>query len=201
MRDNDSSPELREKPPLTEPAWITATLRLTPTPAFAIVAIAIFVFGSLMCFFLADAGQSEIGSAFCGLFAALACLIATASISRHLHRRRHDASDTRGQTNRERLPTGAIVAGFISVYSFLLTIGLHVFRNFFAANRPGGLKYNVTLGIALASSLYMAIHGRSVIRKHVGPREGRIAFISPGQALLVIALALSFGVYFAWIMG
>lgn len=184
-----------------EPAWVTTALRLTPTPAIATVAIVISVFASLMCFFFASAEDSPVGWALCALVAAPAVWIGTASASRHLRRRDLEVVNSRQTMNLKRLPTVAIVAGFISVSSWMLMIGLHVFRNLFAANRPGGLKYNVTLGIALASSLYMALQGRSVIGEYIFPRVGRYYYMTIGQATLVVALLLSFGVYVAWIMG
>jgi hypothetical protein len=201
MLDNDSSNNNPGEQPLTEPVWVTSTLYLTPTPAVATVAIAIAVFAALMCFFFASAEQSPFGWALCGFFAAPAALIGAASVARRIHRQRLVATNLQRLTDSERLPTAAIIAGFVFTYSWMLMIGLSIFRNFFAANRPGGVKYNVTLGIALASSLYMALHGRSVIRKHFVALGGRKTHITAGQAILVVALALSFGAYFAWIMG
>ena len=201
MADEDSFPDHRGEPPLPEPAWVTITLWLAPTPAFAMVAMAIAVFASLMCFFFASAEQSVVGWALCGFFAAPAALMGAASISRHLQRRRLSARDSRRHIDSERLPTAAIIVSLVSVFSLMLMIGLHVFRNFFAANRPGGLKYNVTLGIALASSMYMTLHGRSVFYKHFVARRGRDINVTAGQALVVIALLLVSGAYFAWIMG
>jgi hypothetical protein len=200
MHDDDSFHDHRDEPPLAEPAWVTITLRMTPTPAIATVATAIAVFASLMCFFFASATQSPVGWALCGAFVAPAVLIGAASISRHIHHRRPGASDRLRHTELERLPTAVIIVGFISICSWLLMIGLHAFRNCFAANRPGGWKYNVTLGIALASSMYMTLHGRSVIHKHFGARPGRKMYATPGQALVVIALLLAFGAYGAWMM-
>lgn len=81
-------------------------------------------------------------------------------------------------------------------------IGIHVFDAFFALNRPGGLKYDVTVGVALASSIYTSIYGRPLIRKWFGARSGSnigIA-ITPGQALIVVLLTVGCGAYFAWIM-
>lgn len=201
MLDNDPILDDPGEGPHIEPAWVTTTLYLTPTPAAAIIAIAIAVFASLMSCFFANVEQSTVGWALCGVFATPAVLIGVASVARHIHCQRLAASNLQRLTGSERLPTAAIIAGFIFTYSWMLMIGLSLFRNFFAANRPGGVKYYVTLGIALASSLYMALHGRSVIRKHLVAFGGRKTHITAGQAILVVALALSFGVYFAWIMG
>jgi hypothetical protein len=187
------------EPKLIEPLWVTMTLYLTPNAVIQVVAVAIVTFMSLMCLFFASATQLLIGWMLCGAFAALAVFFGIASISRQLHRRRSGAYDSHQHTEPERRPTTAIVVFIVSVYSLFLTIGLHVFHNFFAANRPGGLKYNITLAIAVASSLYMTIHGRTVIRKHFA-RGARNIAVSPGQMLAVIALALAFGAYFGWIM-
>jgi hypothetical protein len=82
----------------------------------------------------------------------------------------------------------------------MLIIGLHVFEHFFAANRPGSVKYYVTLGIAFASSLYMSIHGKGMIRRDLGHRGGRNIEVTPLQAILVILVMVSCGIYLAWIM-
>ena len=195
MADDDYHGE----PRLAEPSWVTRTLWLAPSPAVQVAAVAIIVFISLMCFFFASATQSLVGWTLCGAFGAAAIFFGTASISRQLYRRRSGACDPPPGPEPERRPTTAIVVLLVSVYSLFLTIGLHVFRNFFAANRPGGLKYNVTLGIAIASSVYMTIHGRSVIRKYFA-RGARNVTVSPGQILVVIALLMGCGAYFAWIM-
>jgi|GEM_PF-2079918 len=202
MVDDNSLHDDPGELPLVEPAWVTTTLRLTPTPAMATVAIAVAMFASLMCFFLiASAEQSLVGWALCGLFAAPAVLIGIASVSRYFYRQRLKATDSQRPADCERLPTTAIIVMFISTYSWFLLFGLHKFGNvLFPANAAGGLKYNVTLGIALASSIYMIIHGRSVYHKHFIARHGKHMNVTAGQALVVILMAGAFGAYFAWIM-
>ena len=88
----------------------------------------------------------------------------------------------------------------ISIYSWMLTIGIHVFDRLFAVNRPGGVKYDVTVGIAMVSSTYMTTYGRPLIRKWFGSRSGSNIAITSGQALVVFLLTLGCGVYFAWLM-
>jgi hypothetical protein len=100
----------------------------------------------------------------------------------------------------ERKPTYAIIVLLISIYAWMLIIGLHIFDNFFAANRPGGVKYYITLGIALASSFYMTIHGKQIIRQQFGLRGGRNIELSPKQAIYVTIFVIGLGVYFAWLM-
>jgi hypothetical protein len=198
--DDDSFHDQEGEPPVTEPVWVTTTLWLTPNSRYATAATAGAAFGSLMCFFYASTEHSPVGWAFCGVFAVLAGLIGAASVSRHLHGRRLGAFDSPGDSNSEGRPTVPILVLLISTYSWMLTIGLHLFRRFFAANGPGGLKYNVTLGIALASSVYMTFHGRFVIRRYFGTAGARNENLSPVEALVVIAFVLGAGVYLAWIM-
>jgi hypothetical protein len=195
MTDNEG----QDDPRLTEPSWVTRTLWLAPNPVLQIVVIAVITFISLMIFICAGIAQSPVGWTLSGGFAAVAIMITAASISRHLNRRRSRGCDTHQLPAPEQRPTIAIVIFIVSIYSLMLTIGLHVFRNFFAANRPGGLKYNVTLAIAITSSAYMTIHGRSVIQRHFVGRSPNFS-VSPAQMLVVIALLLACGAYFGWIM-
>jgi hypothetical protein len=51
-------------------------------------------------------------------------------------------------------PTFAIFVLLISVYTWMLTLAIHLFEPFFK-HRPGSLKYNVTLGLAIGASLFV----------------------------------------------
>lgn len=183
-----------------EPSWVTMTLWLLPVPIFAFLAMATVSAVSIFCFLIASVEQSPIGSALGSGFAVLAALIGAASVCRYRHRRRLAASELPRYGNSEQRPTGAIVVLLISIYSWMLMIGIHVFDRFFAMNRPGGLKYDVTVGVALASSIYSSVYGRPLIRKWFGARSGGNITITPGQALIVVLLTVGCGAYFAWIM-
>jgi hypothetical protein len=197
--ENSIAPN-EEEPGMPEPMWVTVTLRFLPVPIFAFVISAITAAIAAFCFIFAHVDNSSIGLMLGVLFAALSGLIAWASFSRFL-RTKTVRDVPANYTNSERLTAGAIIAFMICVYSWLLAIGLTIFRSFFAANRALGTKYYVTLGIALASSLYMSFHGRRLVQQHFGPsgRGGNIA-LTPAQALLIVVMVLAFAAYFAWIM-
>ena len=183
-----------------EPAWVAITLRLLPVPIFAFAAMVATALASIFCLIYSSTEESPIGWALCGGFALLAVLIGAASLYRHLYRRSHDATQLPRYAESEERPTGAIVVLLVSIYSWMLTVGIHVFGRFFAVNRPGGLKYDVTVGIAIVTSIYMAIYGRRLIREWFGNRGGNNIVVTPGQALIVVLVVIACGSYFAWLM-
>ncbi len=199
--DSDASQYSRTvDPPVSEPVWVTRTLRLLPLPILTFAVTATGFSASIFCAMWAYVDRSPTAWVLCSIFAALSLLIASASLVRFRYRRRAGKPESPRCAKSERRTTLAILALLTSVYSWMLTIGLHMFEQFFAANRPGGVKYYVTLGIALASSFYMSVHGRYVIRQQFGPGGGRNISVSPRQAVFVVLFAIGCGIYFAWLM-
>jgi hypothetical protein len=96
-------------------------------------------------------------------------------------------------------PTFAIFVLLIGVYSWLLTLAMHIFDAIFK-NGPGSTKYFVTLGIAIVSTLFMQIYGRRVVREHFGARGGRKLELSGRQAFYVAIFVVACGIYAAWLM-
>lgn len=96
-------------------------------------------------------------------------------------------------------PTFAILILLFGVYSWVLTLGMHVFTVFFK-NGPGSFKYFVTLGLAISSSLFMQVYGKQVIRRHFGVSGGRKLELSNRQAIYITMFVVSVGMYFVWIM-
>jgi hypothetical protein len=96
-------------------------------------------------------------------------------------------------------PTFAIFVLLISVYSWLLTIAMHISDAFFK-NGPGSIKYFVTLGIAITSTLFMQIYGKRVVREHFGVKGGRKLELSGRQAIYITVFVVSLGIYAAWLM-
>jgi hypothetical protein len=96
-------------------------------------------------------------------------------------------------------PTFAIFVLLIGVYSWLVTLAMHIFGAFFK-NGPGSTKYFVTLAIAILSTLFMQIYGRRVVREHFGAKGGRNLELSGRQAFWVALFVVSCGVYVAWLI-
>lgn len=96
-------------------------------------------------------------------------------------------------------PTFAILILLIGVYSWALTLGMHIFTVFFK-NGPGSFKYFVTLGVAISSSLFMQFYGKRVIRQHFGAMGGRKLELSGRQAIYITVFGVCVGIYFAWLM-
>jgi hypothetical protein len=81
----------------------------------------------------------------------------------------------------------------------MLTLAIHLFEPFFK-HRPGSLKYNVTLGLAIGASLFTRFYGRRIIREQFGPLGGRNLELTGKQVLYVTLFVISIGVYGAWLM-
>jgi len=96
-------------------------------------------------------------------------------------------------------PTFAVIVLLIGVYSWLLTLAMHIFEGFFK-NGPGSIKYFVTLGIAISSALFMQRYGKRVVREHFDALGGRNLVLSGRQAFYVTLFVVSLGVYLVWLM-
>ncbi|KAA1262604.1 hypothetical protein LF1_51710 [Rubripirellula obstinata] len=98
----------------------------------------------------------------------------------------------------ESKPTVAIMILLVGVYSWLLTVAIHIFDAFFR-NGPGTPKYFVTLGIAISATLFMQVYGKRVVREHFGRKGGRNLELSPRQAGYVSVFAMACSIYFVWV--
>jgi hypothetical protein len=96
-------------------------------------------------------------------------------------------------------PTFAIFVLLVGVYSWILTLAIHIFDAFFK-NGLGSTKYFVTLGIAISCTVFMQIYGKRIVREHLGVRGGRNLEISGRQAVYIAIFVVSIGIYAAWLM-
>ena len=192
--------DMSGQPPLgVEPRWVTTTLRFLPVPVFAFAVAAFFFAAACFCFIFAGVERSAIGWAVGGTLASAALLVGTASFMRSRLLAREESSIPRYR-NAEKKPTVAIFVLLISIYSWMLTLGLRIFRNFFAAKDALGVKYYLTLGIAIASSLYLSLHGRTLVRRQFGAKRGRGIVVTPAQSVSIFLFVLACGCYLAWLM-
>jgi len=192
----DTSPANGSIPP--EPDWVTKILRFYPSPVIAVL-VSILA-ATVSCIFLIWACVEPSPLSWGCLCLAVLTFgwVAAASVTRFFHRRRHAIVVDRYASS-ETKSTASIFIGLIAVYSTALTIGLHVFRHFFAANAPGGLKYQVTLGISFVSSIYMALHGRRYLRLYEGRLDYRNVRLTTRQAVLVVLFLMLISAYFTWL--
>lgn len=178
-----------------QPYWLWQTRRLFPHPLFAgCISLACLLVGILfggVAVNVAGCWPMGIPSAlfFAGSFAA-----ASAALTRSDKERPTVSGDV--QTNK---PTFAILVLLIGIYSWALTLAMHVFHAFFK-NGPGSIKYFVTLGIAISSTLFMQMHGKRVVHEHFGARGGRNLELSGRQAFYVALFLVSCGLYVTWLM-
>jgi len=107
--------------------------------------------------------------------------------------------DTHTKQPQRDKPTLAILILLICIYSWMLTAAMHLFDAFFK-NGPGSFKYYLTLGIAIASSVFVQVYGKRVVREHFGRQGGVNLELNPRQAALVTALVVGFGIYLTWVV-
>ena len=194
---DDNVGESTSKLSKAEPAWVSTTLRFLPAPVLAVTTVigclivaAIFLIQSLI--------HGDITYWFLfGLLAFFAAVVSAASVVRRGAHRGTSVSSR--YESAESKPTLSIVVLMVWIYSWLLTIGMLVFGNFFR-NGPGTTKYYVTLGIAVIATLFMKVRGLQVVRQHFGTGGGRNVILTGTQALIVIAIVLAFGLYCTWLM-
>lgn len=176
-----------------EPRWLVQTRRLFPNRVFAGLT-------SLACFAVAllFMGLALSGHGAFGVFGLpfIAGTYATARAARM--RKQPPTAAEKAERAKQAKPTLAILILLIGMYSWFLTIGIHVF-NIFNANGVRQLKYYVTLAIAIAATLYMRGYGRHIIRANFGTgRVGRVE-VSAAQCLYVFLFAIGSGLYVAWL--
>ena len=177
------------------PYWLWKTKRLFPHPLFAgFISLALLVVGLLFAGVAINVDgcwPMAIPSVlfFAGCFATAAAAITPSDTE-------PPTVTTDVQTEK---PTFAIFVLLVGVYSWLLTLAMHIFDAFFK-NGPGSAKYFVTLGIAISSTLFMQVYGKRVVREHFGARGGRKLVLSGRQAIYITIFVLSLGIYAAWLM-
>lgn len=177
------------------PAWLRQTKRLFPHPLFAgCISLACSLVGILF----AGVAIQVPGCWPMGIPSVLFFLgcFATASAAMTPADKEPTITSHDGQTVK---PTVAILVLLIGFYSWLLTVAMHIFDAFFN-NGPGSVKYYVTVGIGVTSTLFMQVYGKRVIREHFGAQGGRRLELSGRQAVYVTVFVVSLGIYGAWLM-
>jgi len=178
--------------------WLWKTKRLFPHPLFAgCISLACLLIGILfagVAINVAGCWPMGIPSV---LFFAASYVTAVAAITKP-NNEGSEVEQNSGhvQTNK---PTRAILVLLIGVYSWLLTLAMHVFEVFFK-NGPGSAKYYITLGIAITSTLFMQLYGKRVVAQHFGNRGGRNLELTASQALYVVFFVVCFGIYGVWLV-
>ena len=177
------------------PLWLWQTKRLFPHPLFAgCISLACALVGILFAGIVIIEPRFWPVGFLSVLFLAGSFATAAATSTRLDKERLSLPIDV--QTNK---PTFAIVVLLISIYSIILTLGMHVFEGFFN-NGPASTKYYVTLGIAISSALYMQIHGKKVVREHFGSMGGRKLELTGWQSLYVVLFMTSCVIYAMWLI-
>jgi hypothetical protein len=95
-------------------------------------------------------------------------------------------------------PAMAIGASFISMFSLILIVGIHIHNIFCGGNWPGPRRYYTTLALVLVSGIYLRFHGRALMRKWLPRRHGQMV-LTKREIMLVIGLVLFFDAYLTWI--
>jgi hypothetical protein len=92
-----------------------------------------------------------------------------------------------------------ILVSLISVYCWILVIGMQVFAAF-----NGGIadntKWYITLGIAIAAWLFMQFHGNAVLQRNCAGTSPRAANLTAAQSIGVVAFVIGAGAYLSWIV-
>jgi hypothetical protein len=179
--------------PKKTPAWLGVTKRLFPHPLFAgCVSFACLLLTILFAGGAIAARMWPMGMASVFFLAASYATAAAAFSGNHQHQ---DGDEQQFQTAK---PTFAVFVLLISGYSWLLTIGMHIFHAFFN-NGPASVKYFITLGIALSSTVFMHLYGERIIRQHFARMGGRNLVLTTQQVLYVVIFVICCGIYLAWL--
>jgi len=177
--------------------WLWQTKRLFPHPVFA---GCISFSCALVTLLLAGVGITQQIWPIAGASAAFLVLAyATCIAAFSLAKEKRASIATPQIAQQPSKPTYAVMVLLVGVYSWLLTIAIHVFGAFFK-NGPGSLKYFVTLGIAISATLFMQVRGKRIVRSHFGRAGGRNLTLDSRQVGYVCLLVLSLSVYFVWVV-
>jgi len=177
------------------PRWLRQTQRLFPHPLLAgCISFACLLVGILFAGVALNVeGAWPMG--FPSVLFFLGCL-ATASAALTPSDKEPTTAMHDLQTEK---PTFAIFVLLIGAYSWLLTVAMHIFGAFFK-NGPGSMKYFITLGIAISSTLFMQVYGKRVVREHFGAKGGRKLQLSGRQAVCITIFVVLLGFYAAWLV-
>lgn len=178
------------------PYWLWKTKRLFPHPIFAgLVSLACLaltvIFAGVTVF-----ERIWFAAPICMLFLGGTCATAAAAVS-EVKDRRSAHADPPDRTT-PAAPTFAIIVLMISVFAWMLTVGLHWFGAGLR-NGPGNHKYWMTVAIAVISTIYTRLHGQRVIRQHFGTTGGRSVNLTGQQAFCVALFVVGFGIYLTWL--
>jgi hypothetical protein len=178
------------------PYWLWKTKRLFPSRLFAVViGLACLTVGVLFAGVALNVdGCWPMAIPSLLFFGGFIATTVSACVSPNQNNTQHDTGP--GQSDK---PTFAILILLVGVYSWMLTLSMHIFRAFFK-NGPGSIKYYVTLAIAISATLFMKSYGNRVVRKHFGLQGGRNLEIDGWQAFYVVLFVVGCGCYFAWLM-
>lgn len=178
-----------------EPYWLWQTKRLFPHPVFAgLVSLACFTVSVIFAGVVIGVGvwPLALGSV---LFFAAGMVTASAAYSLLMGKQ---ASYERTRIAPQgHQPTIAVLTLLISIYSCMLTIGMHVFEAFFK-NGPGTFKYYVTLGIAITATCFTQVWGKKILKQHFAGKGTRFV-LTTRQSIYVVALVVGCGSYLVWL--
>ena len=179
-----------------ESRWLWQTKRLFPHPLFAGCISFACVLVTLLLVGVGITKRTWPMVAISVAFLVLAYATCRAAIS--LWKERHEATEEPA-TQPPSKPTYAIMVLLIGLYSWLLTLSMHLFGGLFK-NGPGSVKYFVTLCIAILSTLFMQVRGKQIVRSHFGPDGGRNLHLNARQAGYVCLLIVCLSIYLVWVL-
>lgn len=177
------------------PSWLVKTKRLFPHPLFAAcVSLAFLLVGILFAGVAINVeGAWAMGVPSVMFF--LGCFATAVAAVTPSHRKPPDVSHSAQPAH----PTFAIFVLLIGLYAWMLTCAMHVFGAFFR-NGPGSPKYFVTIGLAIASTVFMQVYGNHVVREHFGAAGARRLELTGQQAMYVTIFVVAIGIYAAWLI-
>ncbi len=199
MRDREPPVAAEPLRSNVEPLWVRATLRFLPVPIYAFLVAVTFL--AVACFFylLGKSDKETWALVIAGSCALMSLLIGSANAVRWFGRDRDLPSSPRYEPA-STAPTLAIIVLLVWIYLWMLIIWLSIYAILFVTGPNASIKFYVSLAIALACSIYLSGHGRSILVASFGARGGRNLIITPGQAVAVVLLVLAVGCYSAWLM-
>jgi hypothetical protein len=182
-------------PDSRRPYWLWKTRRLFPHPLFAgCVSLAFLAVGVLFAGVAINVeGAWPMGVP--GILFFLGCFATAAAAVAPSHAEPPQVSHDARPTS----PTFALFVLLIGLYSWLLTGAMHVWGACFK-NGPGSSKYLVTVGLAIASTAFMRLHGNRIVREHFGATGARDVELTGRQAVSITIFVVALGIYAAWLM-
>lgn len=176
-------------------AWLRQAKRLFPHPLFAFCVSVGFCLSGML---LAGVAIHVEGCWPAWIFSILAFFTSYAAAAAVVTPSEKAPSSASSNLHPE-TPTFAILAYMIGVYSVLFSIGILVFELFFK-NGPGSIKFFVALGISVASSFYMRVHGTQVVRVYFGETRRSRLELSGRQSIYVTIFSMAVGYVVFWLL-